>query len=128
MRIGYRDPSYSLLDELFSLDVGHTVHTSDTITIGSQLAHNAFDCCRFAQWRCCGSWSELSQLLTREAALLHIPDGENTAGLSEVGLLLYTTDTLLENRRDLGGRGLGFGVGTGLDGGCGISDLARKTS
>lgn len=31
-----------------------------------------------------------------------LPNGKDTASLGEVGLLLDTTDALLENRRDLG--------------------------
>lgn len=57
----------------------------------------------------------------------NVPDGEDTAGLGEVGLLMDTTDSLLEDGRDLGGSGLGVGVGAGLDGGnyrCGISLLS----
>lgn len=63
---------------------------------------------------------------------LHLPDREDTAGLSETRLLLDTTDALLENRRDLSRCGLGIGVGTGLhrgnvdSGGCGISGLGGK--
>jgi hypothetical protein len=53
------------LDELLSLDVGHTVNTSDTIT-----------------------------------------DGKDTAGLGETRFLLDTTDSLLEDGRDLSGGGL----------------------
>lgn len=78
----------------------------------------------------CRSWSGLlGPLSAHGSEYLHIPDRENAAGLSEVRLLLDTTDALLENGRDLGGRGLGVGVGTGLDGGdsrCGISGLVEK--
>lgn len=65
----------------------------------------------------------LPQLLP---AKIHIPDGEDTASLSETGLLLDTTNSLLEDRRDLSGSGLGVGgvESSGVDGGgCGISDL-----
>jgi hypothetical protein len=54
----------------------------------------------------------------------YVPDGQNAAGLGHVRLLLDTADSLLENRRDLGRRGLRFGICAGLegrDGGCGIS-------
>lgn len=52
----------------------------------------------------------------------NVPDGEDTTGLGEVGLLLDTTDSLLEDGRDLSRGGLGLGEGAGLDGsGCGIS-------
>lgn len=60
---------------------------------------------------------------------IDIPDGEDTASLGQVGLLRDTADSLLEDGGDLGGRGLGLSVGSGLDvegGGCGISGL-RKT-
>lgn len=57
---------------------------------------------------------------------LHIPNRQDTTGLSETSLLLDTADSLLEDGRDLSGRGLGVGsVGSdGVDGsGCGISSL-----
>lgn len=56
-----------------------------------------------------------------------VPDREDTTGLSDVGLLLDTTDSLLEEGRDLGGRGLGLSsVVTDLlggDGGDGSASL-----
>lgn len=67
-------------------------------------------------------------------AEIHIPDGKDTASLSETGLLLDTANSLLEDRRNLGGRSLGVGgVGSGSVDGCdrcGISDLRwwEKTS
>ena len=60
---------------------------------------------------------------------IHIPDGKNTTSLSEVGLLLDTTNSLLEDGRDLGGSSLGIGgvESGGVDGGgCGISELVVK--
>lgn len=46
---------------------------------------------------------------------IDVPDRQNTAGLGETSLLLNTTDTLLQDGRDLGGLGLGLGgVGTDL--------------
>jgi hypothetical protein len=57
---------------------------------------------------------------------LHLPDGKDTASLSETRLLLDTTDALLEDRRDLswcGLVGVASSLQTGDDGGCGISDL-----
>jgi hypothetical protein len=78
------------LDKLLSLDVGHAVHTGDTIT-----------------------------------------DGKDTASLSETGLLLDTTDSLLEDGRDLSGSSLGVGgvVSGSVDGGgCGISDRGDPAS
>lgn len=38
-----------------------------------------------------------------------VPNGEDTAGLGETGLLLDTTDPLLEDRGDLGGGSLSVG-------------------
>lgn len=56
-----------------------------------------------------------------------VPDREDTTGLSDIGLLLHTTDSLLEEGRDLGGRGLGLSsVVTDLlggDGGDGSASL-----
>jgi hypothetical protein len=60
---------------------------------------------------------------------IHIPDGEDTASLSETGLLLNATNSLLEDRRNLSRSGLGVGgvESSGVDGGgCGISDLVVK--
>lgn len=106
------------------------MNTGDTITVGSWLAYVWFNCCRCCAVAYSRSRSGLSRLLSAQGfVFLHIPDGKHTAGLSEVVLLLNTTDTLLENGRDLGGRGLGFGVGTGLDradNGCGISLGGKK--
>lgn len=46
-----------------------------------------------------------------------VTDGEDTAGLSEVGLLLDTADALLEDGRNLSGGGLGVGgIGSCLEG------------
>lgn len=38
-----------------------------------------------------------------------VPNGKDTAGLSKASLLLNTADSLLKDRGDLGGRGLGLG-------------------
>ena len=47
--------------------------------------------------------------------VIDVPDRENTTGLGETSLLLDTTDTLLEDGRDLGGGSLGLGgVGANL--------------
>jgi hypothetical protein len=57
---------------------------------------------------------------------LHIPNRQDTASLSETRLLLDTTDSLLEDRRDLSGSGLGVGSvsSDSVDGNrCGISSL-----
>lgn len=51
---------------------------------------------------------------------IDVPDRQDTASLSETGLLLDTTDALLQNGGDLGGGSLGLGgVGTDLLGGAG---------
>lgn len=71
-----------------------------------------------------GKWSPPIALYS------HVPDREDTASLGQVGLLGDATDALLENGRNLGGRCLGLGVGSGLDvegGGCGISCLASRS-
>jgi hypothetical protein len=62
-----------------------------------------------------------------------LPNREDAASLSETRFLLDATNSLLENRRDLGGRCLCVGVGAGLyragaEGcGCGISCLRSQT-
>ena len=38
-----------------------------------------------------------------------IPDGKDTSSLGKTSFLLNTTDSLLEDRGDLSGRGLGLG-------------------
>jgi hypothetical protein len=59
-----------------------------------------------------------------------LPDGENAASLGEGALLLDTTDSLLEDGRDLGGRGLrisGIAAGDGVDdGGSGTLLQCKK--
>ncbi len=51
---------------------------------------------------------------------IDVPDRQNTTGLGETSLLLNTTDTLLQDGRDLGGLSLGLsGVRTDLLGGTG---------
>jgi len=60
-----------------------------------------------------------------------ITDGEDTASLSETGLLLNTTNSLLEDGRNLSRSGLGVGgvESGGVDGGgCGISDRGDPAS
>lgn len=48
----------------------------------------------------------------------YVPDGKDTSSLSKTSFLLNTTDSLLQDGGDLGGRGLGLGsVGTDLLGG-----------
>lgn len=85
----------SELDELLSLDIGKTVDTGDTVTVKNE--------CRCSE----------SELATdREGSL---PNGQNTSGLGHRGLLLNTTDALLEDRGDLGGGGLGLtSIGAGM--------------
>lgn len=79
------------LDELLSLDVGHTVNTGDTITVEYASAPIVF--------------------FPDIVIVVDVPDGEDTAGLGETGLLLDTADSLLEDGRDLSGGGL-VGVAT----------------
>jgi hypothetical protein len=54
-------------------------------------------------------------------AFFCLPDRQDTARLSEAGLLLHAANSLLEDGRDLGGGGLvGIAAGEGVDdGGCG---------
>jgi len=54
-----------------------------------------------------------------------VPNGEDTAGLGETGLLLDTTDPLLEDRGDLGGGGLSVGsiAAERVDDGGGVARL-----
>ena len=80
-----------VLDELLSLDVAHAVNTGDTITVEYASVPVVF--------------------FPDIVVVVDIPDGEDTAGLGETGLLLDTADSLLENGRDLSGGGL-VGVAT----------------
>jgi hypothetical protein len=64
---------------------------------------------------------------------LRIPDGKDTTSLGETGLLLDTTDPLLEDRGDLGGSSLGLsGIAADLlgrsveDGGSGSGLFGRR--
>jgi hypothetical protein len=68
-----------LLDEFFGLDIVHTMDTRNTVTI-NRSALSIF------------CWIPMS-----------LPDGENTASLGKVGLLLNTTDSLLQDGGDFGG-------------------------
>ena len=54
-----------------------------------------------------------------------VPNGEDTAGLGETGLLLDTTDPLLEDRGDLSGRSLSVGsiAAERVDDGGGVARL-----
>lgn len=64
-----------------------------------------------------------------ERCRLNVPDGQDAAGLGETSLLLDTTNSLLEDGRNLGRGSLGLGVCASLhveDGGCGISGLRVK--
>lgn len=57
---------------------------------------------------------------------LNVPDRQNATSLGETRLLLDAADTLLEDGGDLGGSGLGIGVGAclyGADGGGSASCL-----
>jgi hypothetical protein len=50
--------------------------------------------------------------------VVSIPDGEDTTGLSKAGLLVDTTDALLEQAAHFGGSGLALGgIGASDDGG-----------
>lgn len=61
-----------------------------------------------------------------------VPDGEDTAGLGEAGLLLHTADPLLEDGGNLGGSSLGVGsiaaelVGGGVEDGRGRAGLGKR--
>lgn len=58
-----------------------------------------------------------------------VPDRENTTGLSNVGFLLNTTDSLLEQRRDFGRGSLGLScVGTDLLGGTTSNGTGNSAS
>jgi hypothetical protein len=59
-----------------------------------------------------------------------VPDGEDTAGLGETGLLLDTADPLLEDGGDLSGGGLSIGgiaASEGVDNGGGVARLYGRT-
>jgi hypothetical protein len=47
--------------------------------------------------------------------VIDIPDGEDTTGLSESGLFLDTSNSLFEDRRNLGRSGFGISEATNLD-------------
>jgi hypothetical protein len=155
-----------LLDQLLGLDVGHTVHTGDTITVvtiqsakhvqldgvGAQLCSIGFvneigmvgmvgmdgivdgghDAWRLSSLLSLPVAHEKSRgrappMQCIMALRFNLPDGKDAASLGQVGLLRDTTDSLLQDGGDLSGRGLGLGVGSGLDGegGCGISGLEK---
>lgn len=95
-----------VLDELLGLDVVHAVDTGNTVT----------DC---PVSPCC-------PLILSLLYCFSIPDGEDTAGLGEAGLLLDTADALLEDGGDLGGGGLSIGgiaASEGVDNGGGGARL-----
>jgi hypothetical protein len=138
---------FNILDQLLSLDVGQAVHAGDTITVTVLVSKSALHAMssqssksrRAFVWTsfvssAAGLPNSLLQVCSDGVCTVwgNVPDGEDAAGLSEVDLLLDTTDPLLEDGRHLGRRGPGFGVGAGLeggDGGCGISlsrDLSAK--
>lgn len=128
----------NILDKLLSLDVGQTVHTGDTITVklpvsgldspnsrihdrgvsiffvGSvAMTMPGTEQARFIQMRVGGFCS-------------NIPDRQDATSLGETRLLLDAADALLEDGRDLGGSGLGIGVGAclyGADGGGSVPCL-----
>ena len=89
-----------VLDQLLSLDIAHAIDTCNTVTF-ARISH-----CTMCRYQLCSI----------------VPDSEDTASLGETGLLLHATDSLLEDGRDLSGRGLGVGgiATVGVDnGGCG---------
>jgi len=95
----------SVLNELLSLDVAHTVDTGDTISVKpkSQPPSILFPCLFLFS--------------------IIVPNGKNTTSLGERSLLLNTTDALLEDGRNLSWRGLvGIAAG-GLDGDWGDAVL-----
>lgn len=96
------------LDELLGLDVGHTVNTGDTVTV----------------------WDVLAPPFLVTSVRFNVPDGKNTSGLGKVGLILDTADAGLEDRGDLGGRGLGVSsIATDAVGnGGGDASLYRASS
>jgi len=61
-----------------------------------------------------------------------VPNGQHTAGLGKTGLLLHTTDSLFQNRGNLGRCGLRIGcvcselIARGIEGGGGGSALQGK--
>lgn len=101
----------NILDQLLGLDVGHTVHTGDTITVGLSLISLRI----LYKGMTTTAISSEVEVGGSDILLLvdDIPDRQDTASLSETGLLLDTSDALLENGGDLGRGGL-FGVGSCL--------------
>ena len=82
-----------VLDKFLSLDVVHAMNTRDTISVEPQLDQNLCptkSCCR------------------------HIPDRQYTSGLGETGFLLYTSNSLLQDRRDLCWGGFRVGIASDL--------------
>lgn len=82
-----------VLDELLGLDIVHAVNTGNTVTVILVSPSASISICVLQS---------------------SVPDGEDTAGLSEAVLLLDATDPLLEDGGDLGGGGLRIG-GVGSD-------------
>lgn len=81
-------PKEYALDQLLGLDIVHAVHTRNTVTAAPLARHGPW------VWWC---------------IYLRLPDRQDTARLGQTGLFLHATDPLLEDGRDLGGRGLGVG-------------------
>jgi hypothetical protein len=127
------DVGIDLLDELLSLDIGKTVDTGNTVTICRNMSLAIRPIRLFGKslllllllllrhkifYRLCFGMKEVGSL---------VPDGEDTTGLSETGLLSDTTDSLLEDRGDLSWRGLSLrGEGAGSDGWGDIAGLSRR--
>ena len=87
-----------VLDQLLGLDIAHAVHTRNTVT---------------------GHIVSYHPLIFVRCSDIRLPDRKNTASLSEAGLLLHATDSLLEDGGDLGRGGLGVG---GIAAGEGVDD------
>jgi hypothetical protein len=113
------------LDGLAFLDKTVRTEKHDTDLAGLEVHAHALD-----------AGSELDKLLSLDVGHTvntgdTITNRQDTASLSKTGLLLDTTDSLLEDRRDLSGRGLCVGsVGAdSVDGGrCGISSHGDSAS
>lgn len=108
-----------VLDQLLGLDVGHTVHTGDTITARLAVSHT------ISKWTSAAAMFRLAANVAASATFFHppqltrdecenVPNRQDATGLGEVGLLLDATDALLEDGRNLGRCGL-LGICASLD-------------
>lgn len=115
-----QDIGAHVLDQLLSLDVGHTVDTGDTVTVQSSISSNPSDSRMMAGEGVFGEIVSGNRIFPHSPRGIDIPDRQNTTGLGETSLLMNTTNALLQDGRDLGGLSLGLGgVGTDLLGGTG---------